>query len=98
MPPTSSLPADMMRLPQEVFLQQEKVVGQPVLRMLGEERLQVSEALDQHHARAAPALLGLEQRRECDLRSAPADRLDIVEGPNARRRHAEAPQQRRLRG
>jgi hypothetical protein len=42
--------------------------------------------------RAPPALFGLEQRRKRDLQRAAADRLDVVEGPDARRRHAEAAQ------
>jgi hypothetical protein len=81
-----------------VFLQQEQVLGQPVLGALGKERLQVREALDEHDARAASALLGLEKRGKRNFACARPDGLHVVEGPYPRRRHPEAAQERGLGG
>jgi hypothetical protein len=85
------------RVALDVFLQQEQVVGQPVLRFFIQQRFQVGETFDQHDARAAAALLGLEQHREGDLLHPRSDGVEIVEGPDPRRRDAEAAQQRGLR-
>jgi hypothetical protein len=85
------------RIGVQVFLQEQKIVGQPMFRPLLQQRFQVRAALDEHDARAASALLRLEQHRKGDLPRTRADRLDVVERPRARRRNAELAQQRGLR-
>ena len=82
----------------EVFLKQQQVVGKPVLRLFFQQSFELSKALHEHDARAAAALLRLEQHREGDFVRPRADRFEIVEGPHARGGHAEPAQQRGLRG
>ena len=49
----------LARVHLEVFLQQEQVVGQPEVRTLTQQAHQFRRGVQQEHARAAAALLGL---------------------------------------
>ena len=52
----------------QVLLQQEQIVGEPHRRIGGEEGLDLRQRLDDLDARAAAALIGLEQRRPAQIR------------------------------
>ena len=51
----------------QILLQQEQVVRQPDARVAREDRLDLLQRLDHLDARAAAALVGLQQRRPRDL-------------------------------
>src|SRR5688500_20067353 len=59
--------------------------------------LSLHDALPICNTRAAAALLGLEEHRERNFVRPCADRVEVVEGPGARCRHAELAEQRGLR-
>ena len=69
-----------------------------MLRLLGEERYQVFVRFHHYYARAAAALLRLEQHGKRNLLRPRAQRSKVIEGPGARRRDIELAKQRRLRG
>ena len=73
----------LLGIVRQILLQQEQIVGQPDRRIGGEDRLDVRERLHDLDARAAAALIGLEQRRPADVdrayaRSA-ATSLNVIE-------------------
>ena len=85
------------RIVGHVLLQEQQILRQPVPGMLRQKRLEVLEGFDQHDARAAAALLGLEQGRKRDLPRPGAQRVEVVERPHPGSRHAEPAEQRGLR-
>ena len=80
----------------QVLLQQEQVVRQPDAGIAQEDRVDLRERFHHLDARAAAALIGLQQGRPRDLVGIRTQRAHVVEGDRARAIDAEGAQQRRL--
>src|SRR4029077_1772597 len=77
----------------QVLLQEKQIVRQPVPRVAREDRLDLVDRLDHLDARAAAALVGLEQRRPLNLAAVGAQGARVVEGERARSVDAERAKQ-----
>ena len=65
----------LLGIVRQILLQQEQVVGQPHRRIAREDRFDLRQRLDHLNARAAAALVRLQQRGPADLAGvAPAAR------------------------